>query len=284
MRRLAITGLIFLSLAACAAGQHEVSSAAPQPTAVPALSANEIAGRWDVVSFEGYEPAQRLSAFAHFRPDGVRLRIECNYSIVPGLVRDGRFATQPGLRMQTEMGCGQEREERDTRYFAFFDRLPTVERLTNGRLRLTAGESVLILERPEQRRLAYLPERGELDGSWRMESLTRYEAGGGESGIGLSDVPGHIIIQGNLLSYDRCRQYALDFTFGADGRLTKTGGASLPVEPNCPALTLPWPTTGLPTPDQVLPLLHSNPWVEEIGAGRLLISNDQLGLVVTKDE
>lgn len=142
---------------------------------------------------------------------------------------------------------------------------------------------MLILERPEQRRLAYLPERDELDGRWRMESLTRYGPEDGESGIGLSDIPGRIAIQENRLSYDRCPQFALTFTYGADGRLRKTGGAALPENADCPQLKPPRVTFDMPTPDQILPLLHANPWVEELGNGRMLIANEQLRLLVAKE-
>jgi len=242
-----------------------------------------MAGRWDVVSFEGYRPASRHGAFANFWPHGVSLRIECNRSTVPGIVRDGRFVTQSGPRMTTEMGCEPELHERDSRYFSFFDRSPRIERLADRRVRLVAGDSVLILERPEQRRLNYLPERDELDGRWRMESLTLYGPQDGESGIGLSDIPGRIVIQGDRLSYDRCPQFALNFNYGPDGRLLKTSSPALPPKPDCAPLKMARPTTGLPTPDQILPLLHGNPWVEELGTGRMLIANDRLGLVVAKE-
>lgn len=278
-----LLALPLLWLAACGTTRAEPEAQRIQPPTLPVPSPAEIAGRWDVVSFEGYQPASRHGAFANFWPHGVSLRIECNRSSIPGLVRDGRFLTQPGPRMSTEMGCGAEREQRDSRYFSFFDRSPTIERLSNGRLRLVAGNSVLILERPEQRRLAYRPERDELEGRWRMESLTRYGPQDGESGIGLSDLPGLIVIQGNRLSYDRCPQFALTFTYSADGRLMKTGGAVLPAKLDCAQLRLPWQTTALPTPDEILPLLHGNPWVEELGNRRMLIANGQLGLVVALD-
>lgn len=278
-----LLALPLLWLAACGTTRAEPEAQRIQPPTLPVPSPAEIAGRWDVVSFEGYQPASRHGAFANFWPHGVSLRIECNRSSIPGLVRDGRFLTQPGPRMSTEMGCGAEREQRDSRYFSFFERSPTIERLSNGRLRLVAGNSVLILERPEQRRLAYRPERDELEGRWRMESLTRYGPQDGESGIGLSDLPGLIVIQGNRLSYDRCPQFALTFTYSADGRLMKTGGAVLPAKLDCAQLRLPWQTTGLPTPDEILPLLHGNPWVEELGNRRMLIANGQLGLVVALD-
>lgn len=286
MLRLAFPGLI-LGFAACAPPPLVIPSTRSGPAAIPVRSSSQIAGRWDVVSFEGYQPAHMQgaspAAFASFRDNGVSLRIECNDSSLSGEVRDGRFVARPGLRTQTEIGCGPEREERDRRYFGFFDRSPTIERLGNGRLRLTAGRSVLVLERPEQRRLAHVPKRDELNGRWRMEELTRYGPQGGESGIGLSDVPGRIIIHSGRIAYDQCPQYALIFAYGADGRLTKTAGAALPPTPNCPALKLPWQAAALPRPDEILPLLHANPWVEDVGGGRMLIANDRLGLVVTKE-
>jgi hypothetical protein len=48
------------------------------------------------------------------------------------------------------MGCDPERQARESRYFAFFDRSPTIEKLPDGRLRLRADESELILERPPE--------------------------------------------------------------------------------------------------------------------------------------
>ena len=75
-------------------------------SAVPVQSSDEILGEWDVVSFEGYEPQQRMegtvrSTMADFGPDGVRLRIECNWSGTQGNVRDGRFVREqnegPGM-------------------------------------------------------------------------------------------------------------------------------------------------------------------------------------------
>jgi hypothetical protein len=283
MARFPLLALPVLLLAACRTAPISSDEQRRDPVALPALSHTDVAGRWDVLSFEGHQPASRHGAFANFWAHGVSVRLECNLSQIPGIVRNGHFVTQPGPRTATEMGCGPELEARDTRYFHFFARSPSVEQLANGRLRLVAGDSVLILERPEQRRLAFLPTAGELNGRWRMESLTRYGPEDGESGIGLSDVPGLIVIDGNRLSYDRCPQFALTFTYGADGRLRKTGGAALPENAHCPHLKPPRETFDMPTPDQILPLLHGNPWVEEIGHGRMLIANERLGLLVAKE-
>ena len=278
-----LLALPLLCLAACGTAPLNSDEQRLEPRTRPAVSQADVSGRWDVVSFEGYQPGSRHGAFANFWPHGVSVRLDCNRSRIPGIVRDGRFVTQPGPRMSTEMGCEPERHERDSRYFSFFDRSPIIEALANDRLRLVAGDSVLILERPEQRRLAFLPGPAELNGSWRMESLTRYGPEDGQSGIGLSDIPGRILIEGNRLSYDRCPQFALTFAYGADGRLRKTGGAALPDDPDCPQLKPPRETFNMPTPDQILPLLHSNPWVEELGNGRMLIATDELGLIVAKE-
>ena len=283
MTRLPHLALPVLLLAACGTTPPNSAEQRREPATVSGLSQADVSGRWDVLSFEGYRPASRHGAFANFWVHGVSVQLECNRSRIPGIVRDGRFVTQPGPRMATERGCGPELEERDARYFSFFDRTPTIERVTNSRIRLVAGNSILILERPEQRRLAFLPAPGELSGRWRMESLTRYGPEDGESGIGLSDVPGRILIEGNRLSYHRCPQFALTFTYGADGRLLKTGGAALPENADCPQLKPPRETFDMPTPDQILPLLHSNPWVEELGNGRMLIATEELGLIIAKE-
>lgn len=259
-----------------------------EANAMPVVTSAEVLGNWDVVIFEGYRPVRmrgsNRAAFADFDEQGVRLRIECNYSAVGGAVRDGIFVSRPSLRIQTEMGCGKERQDRDERYFAFFARNPTVKRLPDGKLSLVAGETELVLQRTEERRLAFLPDRQSVAGTWRMESLTRYEFQGGWSGIGLSDVPGHIVIDGNRLSYDRCPQFALTFDYASDGRLVKTGGDPLPEKPDCPALNYPdYSAPALPSAMQILTLLHSNPWLEDVGNGQMLVANDQLGLLLARD-
>lgn len=292
MLRLTFPVLICSCLVACAGTRLDSSKASEPPAAEPAAalvrSSAEIFGRWDIVSFEGYRPGHMHgttpAAFARFTATGVALRIECNYSGVNGFVHDGRFIPQPGSQIQTEMGCGKEREDRDERYFSFFRRSPTVERLPGGKLRLVAGDSVLMLERPEQRRLDYLPDRAFLQGSWRMRELTEYDPQGGYAGIGLDDLPGRIVIQGDRLSYTACPQYALTFTYSPNGHLLKTGGASLLQQPDCAPLRYPsWAGEAMPSAMLILPLLHSNPWVEKVGDGLLLVANERLGLLLSKE-
>ena len=139
-----------------------------------------------------------------------------------------------------------------------------------------------MLERPEKRRLASVPDRSDVDGEWRMVELTRYGQHGGYSGIGLSDIPGRIVINGDHLSYDRCPQYGLTFSYSSDGRLMKSGGATIS-DPECPELSHPdYNAPALPSVMNILPLLHSNPWVENVGDGKLLIANERFGLLLTE--
>ena len=283
---------LFLLAASCktgASGPDAGAASSQSPaTAEPVDSISQIEGQWDIVSFEGYDP-QRLSgsvraAYADFGPNGVSLRIECNYSGRSGTVREGRFIPAADDDMiQTQMGCGPEREARDSRYFAFFSRSPTIEHLPGGHLRLRADGTELILERPVKRRLAYLPAPSELQGEWRLLELTRYVPEGGFTGIGLSETPGRIVFSGNTISYSRCPQYDLQFLFSEDGVLVKTGGADLPAEPiGCPELSEGLHGEGLPVPWDALRVLHSNPKVEKSGENQLLVSTDRLGLLLAR--
>ncbi|GAA4013271.1 hypothetical protein GCM10022280_09350 [Sphingomonas swuensis] len=116
-----------------------------------------------------------------------------------------------------------------------------------------------------------------------MEELTRYERSGGFSGIGLSDVPGSIVIDSSRLSYDRCPAYDLTFVYTHDGRLMNKGQEALPAKPQCAALRSPdYNAPSLPSALDILPLIHSNPWVEELSGGRLLIANEEFGLILSR--
>lgn len=291
MLKFAFAMIIPCALLACstqAPKLQPLSRVAPSEHATTAaISMTDVLGQWDVVSFDGHAPARKSGstreAFADFDERGVRLRIECNYSSRSGAVQGGRFIAVPRPRAQTEMGCGREREQRDSRYFSFFDRSPWIERLGPARLRLSAGESILILERPAQRRLAFMPAESAFQGTWRMDELTHYAAGGGYSGIGLSDVPGSIVIKGNQLSYDRCPRYDLTFVYAADGRLMNRSNSPLPEKLDCSSLRYPnYDAPALPSAMEIIPLLHSNPWIEDLGNGRLLIANERIGLTLSR--
>jgi heat shock protein HslJ len=256
------------------------------PTPVPDFAS--VAGKWDVVSFEGYEP-RRLSgtlraAYADFGEDGVSLRIECNYSGRPGKVSNGRFVA-PDKREggQTVMSCGPERNGRESRYFSFFEKNPTIERTGSDRLRLRADGTELILARPAAHRLRFVPTTAELQGKWRMTELTHYLSEGGYTGGGMTEVPGRIVFSGDRLFYNRCPQYGATVRLDDTGRLKKTGGAAPPpAGADCRELSGPATAPRQPKPSDVLSLLHSEPAVEWVDKDTLLLSTQRLGLLVTK--
>lgn len=292
MRRARRGPLLFAltSLGVACSWSPQTSSPSTDPRAEqasPVQDTADIAGQWDVVSFENHRP-QRLSgttraAFADFDKGGVRLRIECNYSSRAGRVDGGRFRPAPNDDgIQTQMGCGTEREARDSRFFAFFGKSPTIERIGVDRLRLRADSTELFLERPALRRLANAPTPAEMQGSWRMLELTRYLPGGGHSGGGLSDVPGRIVIADGRMSYNRCPQYGVAFRIGEDGRLIKTGGGDLPAAPReCGILSAQPGAPLMPIMWDVLRLLHANPAVERADKNTLLLSTEDVGLLIT---
>jgi hypothetical protein len=284
------TGQESASAVASAGSGEPAAVAAPPapPEPLPLADAASIAGKWDVVSFEGYRP-RRLSgthraAYADFSERGVGLRMECNYSGRAGTIRDGKFiASEADDGAQTVMSCGRERDARESRFFSFFDKDATIERIGPDRLLLRSGATELILERPAVRRLQYVPTPAELEGRWRLLEVTHYMPGGGYSGIGLSEVPGRIVVSGDRLSYSRCPQFGLTFRVGPDGRLEKTGGTAPPATPaDCRELAEPAPGRELPSQWDVLRLLHDTPLVEKTGEDALLISTERFGLLVTK--
>ncbi len=261
----------------------------PTDTWMPVQDSASIAGEWDVARFEGYEP-KRLSgavraAFADFGVRGVSLRIECNYSGRAGTVKNGRFTVSPNdvNPPQTLMGCGREREARDSRYFSFFSKNPSIERDGPSRLRLFVEGSELILERPAIRRLRSVPMLAEVQGNWRMMELTRYFAEGGYSGIGLSDAPGLIVISGDSLLYSSCPKFAVKFRLAASGKLEQLAKTSSPrAQPDCPALSQKAVGTNLPVPFDAVRVLVAEPDIEKTDEDSLLLSADRFGLLITK--
>lgn len=281
------------TLLACVPGASgELPSASPpllnvSQSATPVANSEAIAGQWDIVSFQGHSP-KRLSGAgratrADFSDDGVALRIECNDSGARGKVVRGRFVPQPGDRIMTTMSCGPERNARDAALFAFFVRAPLVEQFGDGRLRLTAGDDVLLLERPATRRLAYLPSPQQLLGEWRVLEITRYHEGGGISGIGLSDVPGRIEFDGIEAKYTLCPQYRLSYRYAPEGRIEKLGGAAVPAaRQGCAPLEAEAFGRDMPLPWDVIRVLHANPLVELVDDETILLSTERYGVLLTR--
>lgn len=250
-------------------------------------SINEIKGQWDVVSFEGYRP-KRLNgsvraAVADFGDQFVSLRIECNYTGRTGTVQAGRFVLTGRDDMpQTVMSCAPERAARDVRYFSFFKNSPSVEHLGENSLRLQAGKSQLILERPSIRRLAYLPTHAKLQGKWQMMELQRTLPDGGHAGIGLSEISGRIAILADQISFEPCPNYAVTYQLSQDGRLIKRGGTAPATPKDCSALDKPKQAPILPHEPEVLRLLHASPLVEMPEPDQLLLSAGEHSLYLVR--
>lgn len=286
-----------LALTACGSASESVSEKAGRleethtdrdPPLTLSSSAADVAGKWDVVSFEGYRP-QRISgtvraAYADFGTSGVSLRLECNYTGRSGRVVEGRFVAAPtNERIQTQIGCGPERGPREERYFTFFERTPSVEFVGDDRLHLRAGQDELILERPSARRLSYLASSAELQGEWAMVEVSWFPPGGGVAGIGLSEAANRLVIEGNRLRVRGCPEVDLTFQYTIHGQLRKLVGAMLPAGPlACPGLSDMADGPALPKASDAIRLLHADPLVEKAGDGALLLSTGEYALLIMR--
>jgi len=263
MRRAPILLLTWFAIAGCSADT-------PPPPGEPGgavTSLAAISGPWDIASFDGYEPI-RLSdgvrrAFVDIGKDGLSYAIECNYSGNPARIDEAGVLHDvgDGSRVQTLMGCGPEREARDSALFGFFATKPRVSWAPGGRLRMTNGRSELILERPEARRLAHLPRADELDGSWVPQSLVQL-MGSGHSGWGFQGEALLTIADGQI-RYSGCGGFAFSFRYTAQGKLDTDGG---PDRETCGTDSQ---SSGL------LRVLRAGPLVEKIADGRLALSAGQ---------
>lgn len=144
---------------------------APAQEAVAAMSAIE--GHWDIVSFNGYRP-RRLDgdggrhAFVDISGDRVAFTLECNYSgIETARIENGRLVRVAGDDMQTEVGCGPEREQRDREFFALLRNSPNVARRGADELVYERDGVILEVQRAGVRqRENALTTLAELDGAW----------------------------------------------------------------------------------------------------------------------
>lgn len=283
--------LLALAVAACQPIDSRVAdkSSAELPNLPTEVeSSEEIAGRWDIVSFEGYRPVRMMdavpAAFAEFTDDGVALRIECNYSGAAGEVRDDRWVSRPHDELQTAMACGPERHSRERRLFSFFDLEPSAEKLPNGRLRFVAEERELILERPEVRRLDYRMPPNALEGEWRLEMVHLYHEKGGYSGIGLSEIPGRLRFESGHAYYTQCEDEGIFYRYGEDGLLRKVAEEAAPTPSDCPVLVSENEHARLPRAFDVLIALHSDPFMERVGKDRMLMATDRVAVTLTKSD
>jgi hypothetical protein len=198
MKHLALTK-IALVVAACVSVAHCAPSASPTaPTQEAVAAMSDIEGQWDIVSFNGYRPRRLDSdggrhAFVDFTGDRVGFAIECNYSgIETARIENSRLVRVAGDDMQTEMGCGPEREQRDRDFFAFLRNGPTIARRGADELVLERGDVVLELQRASVRqRENAVTSLAELDGAWNTAIIYQtVEPGHGRNVLAFSAPPG----------------------------------------------------------------------------------------------
>jgi len=135
----------------------------------------EIAGDWDVVSFNDFQPIRlnyegKRNAYVNISDKFIGLRMTCNYSGIAALLTDdGRLVKNPegSNAGMTAMGCPNAQREKD--FMAMMYDSPLVEILPNGRLRLSTKQHEVIIERSETRRLANAPMAlDEITGEWHV--------------------------------------------------------------------------------------------------------------------
>jgi hypothetical protein len=161
---------------------------APAPAEESIGNISEIEGAWDIVSFDGHRPARLDSdggrhAYVNVEGEELSFAIECNYSGMRGRVENGRLVLLPSDAIQTEMGCGPEREARDEAFFAFMRGGANVSRAGADQIVLENGSVRLELERAEVRQRELLPTAlQEFDGEWRAEiTYLRTDPGSGRN-------------------------------------------------------------------------------------------------------
>ena len=242
----------------------------------------EIAGEWDIVAFDGYSPARldhdgQRHAYVDTDARGLRFSISCNHSSMAGQIDNGVLRSIPDdLGIQTAMGCGPEREQRDETFFRFFREQPKVALAPAGRLHMTTAEHELVLERPAVRRLAMGPPLEEITGQWRVIGFNRFETG---EGSGATYMPGRLRITPERLSYSRCPGATVSVTYTSDYRFQRVGGS---------ASTAPITCAGSdPPPTKVEPLLakllSQSPEVERVSDGRFVLRSREFSALLTSE-
>lgn len=257
---------------------------AKDTTARPVGSLAEIAGEWDVVEFDGYRPPRldpdgQRHAYVDIGARGLSFTILCNYSGMAGsLGADGVLVADiPDGGMQTQMGCGPEREARDTAFFGFFRSRPQVTRLPDGRLRMENPAHSLLLERADIRRLEGGPPLAEVVGTWRVISFTRF-LNGGYQGWGAMFAPGRVRIDPSAIGYSRCPEAMVRFRYTADFTLAREAPAGMP-DRSCSGAT--------PAATHVEPmlaaLLGQSPHAERVPGGRYILRSRDYAVVLASE-
>lgn len=164
--------------------------------------------------------------------------------------------------------------------FTFFEAAPALEPLPDGRLRLRTETQELLLDRPINRRIAFIPDEADLDSTWRLHSISVTGRASGDDTAMLTDVPGRIRFTNGVMRYEHCPDYDMAFRIDDRGRLAPIGERSLPDLANqCGGQA----DTNTSSPfRQAMQLLHDTPELEISRGDVLLISKDNQVLMLTK--
>lgn len=273
---------------------HPPLTGEPQPqaqastagTAQPIRGLADVQGQWDIVEFDGYRPPRLNTdglrhAYVDIGAAGMSFTVGCNYSGMAGSIGAGGvlIPADPDEGRSTDMGCGPDREARDTAFFNFFRSRPKLALLPGGRLRIQGSAHSLLLERPDVHRLAYGPPLAEITGTWRVVSFTRF-VNGGYQGSGPMFAPGRLRIDPSATSYSRCPALRVSFRYTEDFTLFRQSPADLP-SGLCSGVK--------PAPTEVelmlATLLGQSPHAERVpGGGYVLRSRDYLVLLASEAE
>lgn len=209
-----------MALCGCSADNRSVATGDPGQVVT---SLHEIRGPWDIASFDGYEPMRLHGgvrrAFVDVRRDGLSYSIECNYSGNPARIDDVGTLHNESKEGQftTLMSCESAMARREDKFYGFFTSKPKVTWTKDGGLRLFNGQTELLLERPEVRRLANVPPLREVQGRWVPQMATRIERGG-HSGWGFQGTS-VLTIAGDSIRYDGCGGASFTFSYTKSGRM-----------------------------------------------------------------
>ncbi|MFV0644742.1 MAG: hypothetical protein ACK5NN_09635 [Sphingomonadaceae bacterium] len=219
-----------MSVASCAMPKsNDDPSATPLSGAdQPVTSLQDIKGFWLVERFGDFEPSWRnftpwRSSYVQIGDGHLTYAIGCNQSGNPaalgpsGILQD----TGDGGRMQTLQGCGDVREARDGRFFAFFGSNPEVRKLDADRIVLKSSKRELVLIRPDRWRQTNKPAFKEIEGRWVPQMSTTYD-GWELSGFGLGDDPGVVTIDRGRVMWSQCPELPISIRWTNDARLAST--------------------------------------------------------------
>jgi len=239
----------------------------------------DVIGNWDIVRFDNYKPYRldldgRRNAYVNFFEKSTSFRLACNFSGNNAVVNKTGYLTilpDASGSMQTTMGCGKVREKRDEIFFKMMRSEPLVEKLTDGRLRLTTADHKLILERESigQRKNA-IRDIGVIKGDWFVLMVNNQGRGWG------ADYAKHELkISKEQIKYGNCSPSIETPTFLETSQISGKLLEQENVDESC--------MTQTDAEKTILEVLSKSPIAEPLLDGDIQLSHQGLRIVLTKD-